>query len=283
MLFPENPVLRKELLLRFRIRQSTPVKIGIVSLMVLALVYLHYVALESLMKEPGAFAGQAVYQMTFGVQFLLVGLLAPALTANAISQEREQQTWEMLLVSRLTVGEILWGKLLARCLPLLLVILLGMPLASVGWEHWLTHAPPNNGINDATLFSPPAGIYFWLNYAALFAMGAFFASFAFYLSLRFKRTLYAMLGSYAFIVGFLCVGTTLITGTLEMLSSNHSDRLFEDCPLMWLNPLMIVSSLTSTQGANYTQALVGAFVYALLAALMLRLTFSRFKRHAYDR
>ncbi len=282
MLFPENPVLRKELLLRFRIRQSTPVKIGIVSLMVLALVYLHYVALESLMKEPGAFAGQAVYQITFGVQFLLVGLLAPALTANAISQEREQQTWEMLLVSRLTVGEILWGKLLARCLPLLLVILLGMPLASVGWEHWLTRGIRAEGVDNFFHTPPPGGIYFWLNYAALFAMGAFFASFAFYLSLRFKRTIYAMLGSYAFIVGFLCVGTTLITGVLEMLSSSRYGNSLNH-PLMWLNPLVIVTNLTSAQGANYTQALDGAFVYALLSALMLRLTFSRFKRYAYDR
>jgi len=281
MLFPENPVLRKELLLRFRIRQSTPVKIGIVSLMVLALVYLHYVALESLMTETSNYAGQAVYQMTFCIQFLLVGLLAPALTANAISQEREQQTWEMLLVSRLTVREILWGKLLARCLPLLLVILLGMPLASVGWEHWQSRNIANLGMVGAQ--EAFGGIYFWLNYAALFAMGAFFASFAFYLSLRFKRTLYAMLGSYAFIVGFLCVGTTLITGTLEMLSSNHNGNFFQNCPIMWLNPLMIVNNLTMMQGTNYTQALDGAFVYALLAALMLRLTFSRFKRHAYDR
>src|ERR1043166_5064031 len=49
-------------------------------------------------------------------------MLAPALTANAISQEKEQQTWEMLLFTLLSGPEILLGKLMARIIPMLALV-----------------------------------------------------------------------------------------------------------------------------------------------------------------
>ncbi len=280
MLSPENPVLRKELFLRLRLRQTKPVIVGIFALVLLSLGYLHYLALNALLREKDHFAGQFVYQATFGIQFLLMGLIAPALTASAVSQEKEQQTWEMLLVSRLTTGEILWGKFLARIAPLGVLLLLGMPLASIGWEYARTGSAQTDWAGGAARLS---SAQFWLNYTALIAMGVFFAAFAFYLSLRLKRTLYAMLGSYAFVVGFLTIGTVLVSGTLQMLLSPHDGRFMERCPLTWINPIYQLAGLVTFDKNNYLSALAGAAFYAAAAVFFLRLAFVRFQRYAYER
>ena len=57
---------------------------------------------------------------------LLIVVIAPALLSTAITQEREQQTWESLATTQLTAAEVLIGKWLARLsltgLPVLVLL-----------------------------------------------------------------------------------------------------------------------------------------------------------------
>jgi ABC-2 type transport system permease protein len=71
-----------------------------------------------------AFAAMAFFQLG------LVCLFAPALAAGAISGERERQTLDVLLVSRVSAFGIIWGKLLASMAYILLLILSALPLFS---------------------------------------------------------------------------------------------------------------------------------------------------------
>lgn len=71
-----------------------------------------------------AFAAMAFFQLG------LVCLFAPALAAGAISGERERQTLDVLLVSRVSAFGIVWGKLLASMAYILLLILAALPLFS---------------------------------------------------------------------------------------------------------------------------------------------------------
>ena len=71
-----------------------------------------------------AFAAMAFFQLG------LVCLFAPALAAGAISGERERQTLDVLLVSRVSAFGIVWGKLLASMAYVLLLILSALPLFS---------------------------------------------------------------------------------------------------------------------------------------------------------
>src|SRR5207302_1809646 len=66
----------------------------------------------------------------FGFLFL-IALLGPSLTATAISQEREQQTWEALTISRLAPEQVLIGKWLARQRLVVLIFVLLCPLLFV--------------------------------------------------------------------------------------------------------------------------------------------------------
>ena len=61
-----------------------------------------------------------------GLGFFLP-VLAPALTAGEIAGERERRSWDLLVLTRLTAGQILFGKLLARLIPLGLILLAVCP------------------------------------------------------------------------------------------------------------------------------------------------------------
>src|SRR5437588_9455630 len=110
----ENPIFMKELKTKMRSRQSTNVLIALAVTAVLFVSYCYYLALGYILKYGGSNAGNDGWQAGVVVQAILIWLISPALTANAISQEKEQQTWEMLIFTLLTPREILLGKLCAR-------------------------------------------------------------------------------------------------------------------------------------------------------------------------
>ena len=62
------------------------------------------------------------------LQFFLIVMVAPAMTAGSISGERERQTLELLLVTNTGSGRIVWGKLLESFAFLALIVLSGLPM-----------------------------------------------------------------------------------------------------------------------------------------------------------
>ena len=62
---------------------------------------------------------------------VLLAFITPALTAGAISSERERQTIDLLFVTKLPSFSILWGKLLASMSFVLLLLLLSVPIFSL--------------------------------------------------------------------------------------------------------------------------------------------------------
>jgi ABC-type transport system involved in multi-copper enzyme maturation permease subunit len=72
--------------------------------------------------------GGLVFSYLTFFQLTLVSLFAPALAAGAVSGERERQTFDVLLVSRVTALGIVWGKLVASVAFMLLLILGALPL-----------------------------------------------------------------------------------------------------------------------------------------------------------
>lgn len=61
-------------------------------------------------------------------ELILVLLFAPALAAGAISGERERQTFDSLLVSRVSAFGIVWGKLVASLAYILLLVVSASPI-----------------------------------------------------------------------------------------------------------------------------------------------------------
>jgi len=125
----ENPLLRRELL--YRLRPSSPnravfVVVGLV--VILAVVLLYWAALQSVRRTQNIYIFRDLLTLTLVIETLLVVGGAPAATANAVSREREQRTWDLLTITLLRPHEVVLGKLLGRTIPLFLLLLLGAPM-----------------------------------------------------------------------------------------------------------------------------------------------------------
>jgi ABC-type transport system involved in multi-copper enzyme maturation permease subunit len=72
-----------------------------------------------------------LYQMIACVEWGLAVLMMPALTAGAISGERERNTLELLLTTGMREFSIIWGKLLAALSIMMTLIVSTLPILSL--------------------------------------------------------------------------------------------------------------------------------------------------------
>lgn len=129
-----NPIIVKEL--RIRMRGIRPYAILTLFLMVMAAVgygiYLLMLRQSSFGGMVLSFqVGQSLFSGLALCAVLLMVVLAPAMTSGAISSEREQLTYEMLLATPLRPARILWGKLVAALSYIFLLIFASIPVFSV--------------------------------------------------------------------------------------------------------------------------------------------------------
>lgn len=132
----ENPVLTKEL--RTRMRGARSYWILFFYLFVLSIIlffsYLTWWQSQQRFGMSGQAAftvGKTFYQVLFGTQAVLVGLITPALTAGGITMEREQRTYELLSVSLMPRRSIVVGKLSAATSFVALLLTSSLPLVSL--------------------------------------------------------------------------------------------------------------------------------------------------------
>jgi ABC-type transport system involved in multi-copper enzyme maturation permease subunit len=243
-----NPVLRKELFMRLRLRQTSQVRTGIFLAILFSLGTFYY------------------FVIRFALQYTLIILITPAVTANAITLEKEQQTWDMLLYTNLTPGEIIFGKLIARVALLCLLLVLFLPISLFAWMHSVMLGPSQDSISVGQ---------FALAYLVMFLSMLFFSTAGMFLSFYLKRTLYSIMGAYTFVVGGLIIGTTLITVILATLFTNEH---------VWINPVMLmVQTLNPNSVPNGSLYLIfGLLSYVVLSMLMLWRMIYGFRRFAAE-
>lgn len=75
-------------------------------------------------------SGQIFRKLSY-LQLLLVALLAPIFTASAITQEKDSQTYDILLSTPLTNGQIVLGSLLSRLFFIVALLVSGIPVFAI--------------------------------------------------------------------------------------------------------------------------------------------------------
>jgi ABC-type transport system involved in multi-copper enzyme maturation permease subunit len=137
---PLNPVLARELKERMRTRRATVVII--VWLFILgATMDVVYQAkagetanvFGGPLATQSAAVGRTVFETLIFLMLLLVVLLVPGLTADAITGERERQTLVPLQVTLLRPRSIVAGKLLASIAFVALLVVVSLPLLGVSF------------------------------------------------------------------------------------------------------------------------------------------------------
>ncbi len=77
--------------------------------------------------------GSSYFSVIIVGQLFLAFFLAPSFTAGAIAGEKERQTYDILLITLLRPRDIILGKLFSSLAYLFLVIMAGLPIASVAF------------------------------------------------------------------------------------------------------------------------------------------------------
>ncbi len=196
---------------------------------------------RSTMTIGGMRAGIDYYIYAVALQFVLLLLVAPGMTANSIAGERERQTLDLILVTHTGSFRIAVGKLLESFGFLVLVLLSSFPMLCVVLLF--------GGITLAQVLTV-------LLFMSVSALGAL--SVGLFISAVFKRTAAATVVSYLaiFAIGIgTLVPMALDNETLmkymnspDMLNSLSADALFALTPkLLLFNPGIGLLSLMADQ------------------------------------
>lgn len=226
-----NPVLDKEFRSRMRTWKS-PLLISLY-LGTLALITLGYYWTQQQRVFYSGFGpdvGPQIYVTLTIFQLMLVSFVTPAFTAGVISGEREKQTLDLLICTRLSATSIILNKLLASIAYILLLIISSLPFFGVVYFF------------GGVLLSEIAQVFLvYLMTALTFgAVGVF-------CSTIFRKTQVSVVVTYV-IVFFFLAGTAAITAFLVNVRPN-----FGGIPAFaYLNPLV---ALYSTFPGSFAQGM----------------------------
>jgi ABC-type transport system involved in multi-copper enzyme maturation permease subunit len=228
----ENPVISKELKVRLRMRQTGPVRWAMLAMSVMLVLFLYQQGFAYLANDPSPGAGRTAWQIGLFLQTTLIWLLCPALAANAITQEREQQTWEMLIFTLLTPMEILTGKLIARLVPVAALLAAFVPFMVICMSR--------GGATVVDLLVAYLVFVIWV---------LFLVTVSLFMSWAFRKTAAAIAMSYVVLFA-LTLGTALLEATLAV------GRIDPDTPIIWLNPFRVAAALLNQDDPNGTRVIL---------------------------
>lgn len=228
-----NPVLQKEYKVRMRGWKAAAL-IGVYILVMMA-VGLFMLKISSLNRMNATILPQdliIVYVFLATIQFGLISLVSPSLTSGAISGEREKQTLEILLSTRLRCSSIILGKLFASLSQMILLIITTLPIFSIIFFY--------GGIRIHELLQ--LFVFYIILAITVGSIGIFFSTLV-------KKTTASTVLSYAVII-FIYLGFLFIDVVYMLLVVKNSgyNKTFL---LNYFNPLMgFISLMTSQFGQN---------------------------------
>jgi hypothetical protein len=243
--FHGNPVAIKEL--RGRMRGVRAFAIITVFLSMMG----SFTVLLYLLQLPAVFGGKTIitgelgrtlFTGVFLVELLMIIFIVPALTAGAVTGERERGTYDLLQTTLLSAPAFLVGKMESALGYILLLLLSGVPLQSIAFLF--------GGISEIEVIL--AFVILTVTALLLGAMGLFFSAFT-------GRTLTATVRVYT-----LAIGTTALL-TLKTLTFSPFLNVIQNVAVGAASPLieilliytdMLISSLNPVTAAYFTQQIL---------------------------
>ncbi|TCT15559.1 ABC-type transport system involved in multi-copper enzyme maturation permease subunit [Natranaerovirga pectinivora] len=220
-----NPVFRKELKLTTRSWKFAMMILVYTGVIAAIGLFIFYQILENLAYSSNLQEFTMLYVVLASLQFGLILFVAPALTAGAISGERERQTLEILMSTPLRSSSILIGKLLSSISTITLLVVASTPVLALMFIF--------GGISIPQLFG-------LLGYYLVTVI--FVGSVGIFVSTAFKRTTVSNVITYA--IGLMLVlGTIVYAGIYIYIQSrgvNFTVPSSTPIPLyiLYANPLM---------------------------------------------
>ena len=191
-----------------------------------------------------------MYMLVAVFEAVIVLFVVPALTAGSISGERERQTLDLLLCTRLRPVDIVVGKLLSCIGTVFVMMVTSLPVLALVYIY--------GGISVSDL----VGLFVCLSVTTLFI-----GSISIFFSAQMRRTTMATVLSYLAVI-FLVAGTVLmlimiyhvkvLVGTDAVLMQN--DMMHPWNLLLLLNPAVALYSLLVQQiGSMESLSILGEY------------------------
>ncbi|ERK29800.1 ABC transporter permease [Clostridium intestinale] len=261
-----NPVWRKELMLSMRSIKfplTLSISIGVLS----GLLILVFDGILSSVRYGGNLSGLVgLYFTVTLIEFILIGMISPTLTASAICGERERGTLDILLSTKMSPLSIILGKLLASLSKVVLLIIASTPVFAI------------------TLSLGGVSIVNIIQMILLYIMTAIFCgSVGLFFSSVLKSTKSSTAASYGLLI-FLAIGTLIITVlyySIKARAYSMAGQSFEPNIPFWLylNPGLGYGSVVYNQlgigttsiinGLNQFKAIGNAWIYNIAVEIVL--------------
>ena len=131
-LIPANPILLRVVETGGKRRRDLLIRCAYLGLLIaVVLLSLYSKNLSDASLAELAKTSENVFHNLSYFQLGLVALLAPVFTAGAITQEKDSQTYDVLLCTPLSNGQILLGSLLSRLFFIIILLISGIPIFSI--------------------------------------------------------------------------------------------------------------------------------------------------------
>ena len=204
-----NPVYKNELKMSARSMQIPVLAVifnSILSVVTLSVLYSIRQGYIRNGSEPYS-SMMLLYVVVLTIEVVLLCLFVPSAAGGSIAGERERQTLDILLSSRMSVGEIVMGKLLS-CISTAVLLLTSVPILAVTSMY--------GGMQLSVLYQSAAYVGFFI---------LFIGSIGVFCSCRFKKTTYASISAYGVIIA-LTIGTGLLVVLLNMAVGDFFGNFF---------------------------------------------------------
>jgi ABC-2 type transport system permease protein len=242
-----NAVMLKELRGRMRGVRSFAIITIFLSLMGSFTVLLYLLQLPRINSQDTIITGELgrlLFIGVVGIELLLIVFIVPALTAGAVTGERERKTFDLLQTTLLSAPSFIVGKMESALGYILILLLSAIPLQSIAFLFGGV-----SGIEVAIAF-----ILLTVTAFALGALGMFFSALT-------ERTLTATVRVYTVAVvlvfGLPIVSYLLFNGAFGNAISGvavNADSAIGEATLIYGD--MIASSLNPVTSAFYTQQML---------------------------
>src|ERR1044072_3204743 len=130
-LIPANPILLRVVQAAGKRKRDLIVRCGYLGILIVFVLCFLVGGAEGTSLEKLAETSRSIFIYMSYIQLGLVALLAPIFTPAAITQEKDSQTYDILLATPLTNGQIVLGSLLSRLFFVIALLLSGIPIFSI--------------------------------------------------------------------------------------------------------------------------------------------------------
>ena len=239
-----NPVLNKELKLRFRTGKTF---VGLLFyLLALSLLMIAFMFIQSQENPIGFFKPQdsrLMFMFFSFFQLALILFITPGLTAGVISSERERQTLNILLTTTQSSFGIVTGKLLSSISYLILLVIASLPLYSFVFIF--------GGVSPSQLLQ-----VFFFSLFTMIVIGCFGVLFSTVL----RKTIVSMVTTYS-VVLFIGGGTAIISLILFQISDIYSTSIQKEAPAVYFsamfNPGIVLAEIFEPAVSEQVKEITG--------------------------